>query len=660
MPTVEFERNQLNAFDGLRAAAEVTDNSLIQSRFGKDPILMKSMRAAIWCAVSLLGLLSAQKPPAHSPYGEAPVLPAVVPPRPKAGPAPIMRTSEVKQGMKGIAWTVFQGTEPEPIPVEIIGPWKNAWGPGQDVILAKLGGKAAKTNVAGGMSGSPVYIDGKLVGAIALRISVFSLDAICGITPIEQMLEITEIDKTQPSDQRTPQQTAQRAELQVPPSLLEQSVRLTPIETPLAFAGFHEATLREFRPYFDQMGVTAVQGGAAGALKSSLPAAGWQRALQPGEAIAGVLVGGDLSITGLGTVTYNDGKRVLGFGHSFFNLGPVNMPMSGGEVLMVLSSQFQPNKFANATEIAGALHQDRHSGIMGELGAVSPTIPVNLKIRMQSMPGAPFTERQLHFDVFVHQKWTPFLMMLTAFNSLQDLNGAAADEATYRMTGAVEFEGLEPIKLSTLVATGDAPMPAPMQIASWWGDKFNRLFANQRDVPKVKRVDVTLEMFAERRMAAIESAWLDHSDVAPGGELTGKVILRPWRGERVTKDFRVKVPANAARGEHRLMLSDSDTLNRPQMMASSMNRSMDLRQTVALLNQERINDRLYLSLVESRPTVYADEQMLANVPPSVLNVMQSGRTGRPLAAMNESAQFVESIAMDRIISGSTSLRFAVK
>lgn len=571
-----------------------------------------------------------------------------------------MRTSDVKPGMRGIAWTVFQGTEPEAIPVEIIGPWKNAWGPRQDVILAKLGGKAAKTNVAGGMSGSPVYIDGKLVGAIALRISVFSPDAICGITPIEQMLEITAIDETRPSGQRTPQQPSHRAELQVPPFLLEQSARLTPIETPLAFAGFNEATLREFRPYFDQMGVTAVQGGAAGSLASSKPAAGWQNALQPGQAIAGVLVGGDLSVTGLGTVTYNDGKRVLGFGHSFFNLGPVDMPMSGGEVLMVLSSQFQPNKFANATEIAGALHQDRHSGIMGELGAVAPTIPVSLKIRTQSMPGTASTEKQLHFDVFVHPKWTPFLMMLTAFNSMQDLNASGADDATYRLDGSVEFEGLETMKLSTLVASGDAPMPAPMQIASWWADKFSRLFANQRDMPKVKRVDVTLEMVADRRVASIESAWLDHSEVVPGGELTGKVILQPWRGDRITKDFRIKVPANAARGEHRLLLSDSSSLNRPLMMAGSMNRDMDLRQTVALLNQERVNDRLYLSLVESRPTVYEDEQTLANVPSSVLNVMQSGRAGRPLAAMNESAQLVESLAMDRIISGSTSLRFAVK
>ena len=126
------------------------------------------------------------------------------PARPKAGKVEIMRLSEVKPGMKATAWTVFQGTEPEAVPVEILGLWKNQWGPRQDVILGKMGGKAARTNVAGGMSGSPVYVNGKLIGAVALRLSVFSPDAICGITPIELMLEINDLDQSRPADARTP------------------------------------------------------------------------------------------------------------------------------------------------------------------------------------------------------------------------------------------------------------------------------------------------------------------------------------------------------------------------------------------------------------------------------------------------------------------------
>src|SRR6185437_7328198 len=123
---------------------------------------------------------------------------------PRSGKVALFPEDALQPGMKGVAWTVFQGTKPEPIPVEIVGIWENGWGPRQDIIIGKLTGKAARTNVAAGMSGSPVYIDGKLVGAISLRLSVFSPDAICGITPIKLMLEVNEFDKSRPSDSRTP------------------------------------------------------------------------------------------------------------------------------------------------------------------------------------------------------------------------------------------------------------------------------------------------------------------------------------------------------------------------------------------------------------------------------------------------------------------------
>src|SRR5580692_8649704 len=186
---------------------------------------------------------------------------------PKAGKVEIMRLSEVKPGMKGTAWTVFQGTEPEAVPVEILGLAKNMWGPKQDVILAKMGGKAVRTNVAAGMSGSPVYIDGKLLGAVALRLSVFSPDAICGITPAELMLEINDFDQSRPTDARTPDKVAMRGDMNnqaaVPgellaqavaagasPNLLQQAPLMMPIETPMMFAGFHENVLRNFGPLF--------------------------------------------------------------------------------------------------------------------------------------------------------------------------------------------------------------------------------------------------------------------------------------------------------------------------------------------------------------------------------------------------------------------------
>ncbi|MCL5743742.1 MAG: hypothetical protein M1541_07420, partial [Acidobacteria bacterium] len=364
-----------------------------------------------------------------------------------------VKSSEVKRGMKGYAWTVFEGTKPEPVPIEVIGVWKNAWGPKQDIIVAKMGGKALRTNVAGGMSGSPVYINGKLVGAVALRMSVFSPDAICGITPIDLMLEISDFDKSRPINARAPDNVVAQNSTEVPgdllqqvvsagasPSLPQQNLTMVPIETPLTFSGFDSGTLRAFSPLLEQLGLTAVQGGASGALAGPKPAPGWQNALQPGDPIAGVLVSGDMSVTGLGTVTYNDGHRVLAFGHPFFNLGPVDMPMSKADVLFTNASSYQPNKLANATEIVGALKQDRHSGIMGVLGESADMVPVSLTVRSFTEDNSIRRQKSFHFNVFVQQKWTPYLMMLTLFNSISGLNDFM-EECTYRISGKVELAG---------------------------------------------------------------------------------------------------------------------------------------------------------------------------------------------------------------------------
>jgi len=594
--------------------------------------------------------------------------------RPKAGPVQILKSAELKRGMKGTAWTVFTGSTPEAVPVEIIGLWKNAWGPGQDVIIAKMGGQAQRTNVAGGMSGSPVYIDGKLIGAVALRLSVFSPDAICGITPIELMLEIKDFDNARPADARVPGKTQTRAGLALPGELLQQvvaagsapnfpqgqSAMLTPIDTPLTFSGFETSTLREFGPLFQQLGFTAVQGGASAALNTAKPAAGWQNSLQPGDAIAGVLVSGDMGITGLGTVTYNDGKRVLGFGHPFFNLGPVEMPMSKGEILMVLSSAFQPNKFANATEIVGTLTQDRHSGIMGRLGEEAAVIPVDLDVRSFDDANKVIKQKHLHFNVFVHQKWTPYLMMVTLYNSINGINDFAED-ATYRMRGNVKMDGAPDISLSTIQSVTDAPAPAAMVLAGWWGDKFNRLFLNSVQPPRLKSVNATIDLLPDRRVAAIENAWTPTADAEPGTEIPVKVFLRPYRGERIERNIKVKLPIGLAKGEHRILLSDADTLNRLQAQAGLSDRYIDIPQTASLINQERSNNRLYVSLVESRPTVYSDDKALPSLPGSVLNIMQSGRSAsRPFITTAETAIEQAAIPFDYMVSGSFSLRFTIK
>jgi hypothetical protein len=585
---------------------------------------------------------------------------------PKAGPVQIFHVTDIRPGLQGTAWTVFQGTRPEAVPVEIIGLWKNAWGPKQDIILAKLGGKAARTNVAGGMSGSPVYIDGKLVGAIALRLSVFSPDAICGITPIENMLQIDEIDRSRPSDAHSPLTPIAMNALSVPGELLASAAprlalanpSLVPIGTPLSFSGFHEATLQQFQPYFDQMGVVPALGGASGNSYSSKPVAGWDKSLQPGEAIAGVLVNGDLAITGLGTVSYNDGRRVLGFGHSFFNLGPISMPMSGGEIIHVLSSSYQPNKFANATGIVGALRQDRHSGIMGVLGEAAEMIPVSLTVR--SWAGGTPRDTKLRFNVFVHPKWTPYLILLTTFNSLQDLNDGTSDEATYTLSGKIEFDGLAPLELRDKVTTVDAPMPAPLQLASWWAERFNRLYTLAEGAPRISHIESTIEVHPQRRIVTIESALLDSSEVEPGGEIHGRVVLRPWKGPAETREFRLKAPLSIAKGEHHILIADSEVMNRTQFVAGMVNRHLTAPEAVNLLRQERDNSQVTITLMESRPSVYEDDRTMAALPSSVLNVLTSARSSGPVIATAETARASESFSLDAVVTGNLSLHITVK
>jgi hypothetical protein len=594
------------------------------------------------------------------------------PARPKSGKVEIFKESDLKPGLKGYAWTVFAGNEPEAVPVEILGVLKNQWGPRQDIIIGKMGGQANRTNVAGGMSGSPVYIDGKLVGAVALRLSVFSPDAICGITPIELMLDVNDFDESRPIDAKTPDKPQARDAAAISSPMLSQVVAagsagslapvptMIPIETPLTLSGFTDSTVREFSPFFQQMGMTVGGGGASSTLRDSKPVAGWQHSLQPGDAVTGVLVSGDMSMTGMCTVTYNDGSHVLACGHSFFNLGPVDMPMAKAEVLMTLASAFQPNKFGNATDVVGALHQDRHSAIEGILGATAPMVPVTVKVRSFGDNNAVRREKDLHFNVFVQQKWTPYLMMVTLFNSISELNDFA-EEATYRMSGKVELDGQPDLSITTMFASSEVPVPTPMLLAGWWGDKFNRLFLNAVHTPKLKSVDATIDLLPERRIATIENAWIPNSEVEAGSQVPMKVFLRPYRGERIERDFVLKIPAGLSRGDHKIMLSDAETLNRMQSAAGLADRFMDIPQTVSLINQERTNNQLYVSLVEPRPTVFSEDKTLPSLPASIMNVMQTGRSAsRHYVTSSESAVEQGSISFDQVVNGSYTLKITVK
>jgi hypothetical protein len=286
-------------------------------------------------------------------------------------------------------------------------------------------------------------------------------------------------------------------------------------------------------------------------------------------------------------------------------------------------------------------------------------IPVTMHVKSFAGDNRVRNSRDFHFNVFVDQKWTPYLMMATLFNSLSNLNDFS-EEATYRLRGDVQVEGQHRIELTTMQAPAETPIPTPMILAGWWGDKFNRLFVNANKLPNVTAVNVSVDLLPERRIAQIESAWIADNKVTPGTEVPVKIFLRPYRGDRIEKTVTVKIPNGLNKGEHQILFSDAETLSRFQNIASSLNRIEDIPQMVAMLNEERSNNRMYVSLIESQPTVYSDEKVLPSLPASVLNVMQSGRaTNHQFVSSPESAQEQASVAFDEVVTGSYSLKVYV-
>ena len=613
-------------------------------------------RSRLLCFGVGLALLAALGAPAAEP--------------PKAGPVEILPLDEVTPGMEATAWTVFAGHEAEPVPVEVLGIMRNSWGPGQHIIMAKLGGKAERTNVAGGMSGSPVYYDGKLMGAISLRFSVFSPDSIAGITPIELMLQIDELDRGRPIEAHAPEgrfdsEIEPGSEVRFAQALPDGPLDLardiwnarefeapddsyiTPIETPLTFSGFHQGVLDIFRGYFRRAGVVVMQGGSTGGADSA--GAGGDRNLAPGSPIAAVLVSGDLSASGLGTVTYNDGERVLAFGHAMFRMGPVAMPMAAADVITVLASKLNPVKIANAGEIVGALRQDRQSGILGVMGEQAPMIPVYIAVRRFDDSGRLLREKNIACDVFQNRRWTPPLIVFTLFNSIYGLNDFA-DESTFRLSGKIDFEGPHSISLETMRTSTQQPVPPPLLLAGWVGNKVQRVFAGTGDTLRVERVDVTVDLLPRRRLAIVENAWLERTRVRPGEQVEGRVVLRPYRGDPIERSFQVKIPAAAPKGRLRILISDAQTLDRSTRVVGARNRLMSLAETVSLLNKEHGNHQLFVTLRRPEATAHLDDKTLPNVPQSVLNVIK-GTARRRLFVERESTLDQSVMSFDSIVSG---------
>jgi len=582
------------------------------------------------------------------------------PPTPKTAVKPVETISinRIHSGMRGVAYTVFQGTKPEAMDVEVLGVLRNANGPKGDVILVRLGGaKAEYTGVVAGMSGSPVYLDGKLAGAVAFRIGEFSKEPIAGVTPIAEMLEISALDR---SPGALPVQARGSLELRsktASPGLVtvqpESAIKgfasyLQPIETPLVFNGFSDDTIQRFAPQFASAGVVPVMGAG------SLSDAKQPEPLQPGSAVSAILVRGDMDIAATCTVTYVDAEHLLACGHPLMQFGMIDLPMTKAQVLATLPSPLNAFKIVNSTEAVGAFVQDRHKGILGEFGKKPEMIPVTLTIHSES------ADRQFHYEVLNNARLSPVAMMATVFNALHGVN-EYGEETTYHMKGRIRVEGYPEVTLQNMFAANDGSQPGAMLAAASLGERFSRIYDNPYSIPAIQGVQLDFDMLRERRWARLESARTDITEARPGDEIVVEALLRPYRGEGIVEQIHVHVPTATPKGPLRILVSDGDTLDHLQHGMAAMARRLDLASTIAYLNKEHVNNRVYVSLLEADPEAVVADKVMPSLPLSIMNVMEGMRGTQEMVVSNESSvNEAATPPLDSVVAGAQVLTINIK
>ena len=573
-------------------------------------------------------------------------------------PVETIPVSDVHAGMRGVAYTVFQGTKPESMGVEVLGILKNANGPKGDIILVRLSGeKAEYTGVVAGMSGSPVYLDGKLAGALAFRIGEFSKEPIAGVTPIAEMMEINAMDRSPgngtvnaKAGANTPNKTSGPGISEVPSDFSASGYAnyLKPIEAPLVFSGFSEEAMQRFAPQFAKAGIVPVMGvGSVSDVKQ--PAV-----LEPGSAISAILVRGDMDIAATCTVTYMDAHHLLACGHPLLQFGMVDLPMTKAEVLATLPSPLNAFKIVNATEPVGAFVQDRHTGILGEFGKEPEMIPVTLNIHS----GAG--NKQFHYEVLNNANLSPLAMMATVFNALHGVNEYGED-ITYRMNGRISVLGYPDVGVQNMFAPSDGGQPAAVMAALSLGDRFSRIYDNPYNAPSIRGVQLDFDLVRERRWARLEGARTDVTEARPGDEITIETLLRPYRGELILQQIPIHIPTSTSKGPLRILVSDGETLDRVRHAMPALGRKLDLASTISMLNKQHVNNRVFVSLLEADPEATVADKVMPTLPLSIMNVMDGMRGTQEMVVQNESSVNEAATGpLDYVVAGAQVLTITVK
>lgn len=558
----------------------------------------------------------------------------------------ILPLSQVRPGMQGYAYTIFAGDQIEKFDLEVIGIMPNFLGPRQSIILVQLKGpKVEHTGVVAGMSGSPVYLDGKLAGALSLKLGIFTKEPIAGVTPIQDVIG----PPAQQSISPTPSSASPQSDQAPAALMLPLDSALKSIETPLVFSGFAAAALQQFAPQFHSYGFVAAQGGTAAPRPDD-------KQLAPGDMAGMVLVQGDASINSACTVTAIRADSVYLCGHPFMNLGNVQLPMARSRVLTTLSSDLASTKIVNVGGSIGTITGDHLTAVTGKLGAPPPMVPLELTI---ANGGA---ERKLHFDIVNHPKLTPLLVALTTFNGLTQ-NAIYSEGSTLRLSGEIRLKGHAPVKIENTYAPGYVPTPDGVPIALGVQNIFSRLFLNDFEVPVVDHIALRVDSMPGRQSFNLDSAWLEKGQADPGESIRIRVLLHPYRGTPFIQETSLRVPEQIAHGALlRIVVTDGDTLNRLSrgFAFPGSGGPTGLDQLIAVLNRERRNDRLYVGLFQPRPTLLWEDKELPSIPLSAINVIDGRPAPGGVQVLGESLATESSLSLGGPVSGVITLNLQVR
>ena len=594
--------------------------------------------AALGLALGCAAAARAQMPPAE-PNASA----SAGPPPSSGGFFPL---SEVHAGMKGTSWTVFAGTKPEPMGVEILGVLRNARGPHQDLIVARLvGARPEYTGVVEGMSGSPVYIGTKLLGSLSYRIGQFSKEPIAGITPIEQMLPVSKMGQAITRGVMTGVARVNGAGGAADGEIAA-GMTFKPMDTPLVMAGFAPAAVAFWQKQMAgtalaQIAAGGVGGTSTGDMKLS-PAA--EATLKPGSSISAMLVRGDLEVSATCTVTYIDARHLLACGHPIFQLGQVSLPMTTSDVIATLASPLNAFKIINTGATVGEFTEDRDSAIGGLLGVQAHMIPVHITVHEAT------GVRHVNVEVLDQTMLTPQAVMVVVYQSLLQNNDSGM-ENSFHLTGDIDLAGYPPSPLNLWTSAGD-PLPASMAMALRTGEQFSQIYTNSSRTGVIRGVNLNVESIPRYAKVQLESARLISNDVVHAGDtVMVEATIRPWRQPAGNIRIPVKIPTRLGPGNVRLLISDAGTLDRTLNQPRLPTAAPSLATVLAEDRRAHAEDRVYVSLLVPEAQAGMDGQTLTELPLSVANALEPVRESKQIIMNGESAEIVGEAPAGGMLAG---------